>query len=75
MRVTVHAKPGAKAKRVEELPDGSLRVSVRAPPVDGKANDAIIGALAEYFRVKKSDIVLRSGASSRTKHFEVQTRA
>ena len=71
MRVSVKAKPGAKTEKIEAQPDGSLLVAVKAPPVDGKANEAIIAALAKHFGVKRSAVELKSGASSRTKQFEV----
>ena len=73
MRIIVKVKPGAKAELVEPQPDGSLRISVKAPPVDGKANEAVVVALAKHLGVHKRQVTLRGGASSRTKLFEVLT--
>lgn len=71
MIVGVKVKPGARADKVEVLEDGSLRVSVKAPPVDGKANEAVIGLLADHFGVRRSDVTLKRGASGRDKVFEI----
>jgi len=48
------------------------KVSVKEAPVDGKANEAIIEALAEYFDTAKSNITLISGQSSKQKVFEIK---
>ena len=48
------------------------KVSVKEEPVDGKANEAIIKALAEYFDVAKSNVTLVSGQSSKQKVFEIK---
>jgi uncharacterized protein (TIGR00251 family) len=45
---------------------------VRAPPVKGKANEAVIEVLAEFFGVKKSDIRIMSGERSREKVVEIR---
>lgn len=71
MIIGVKVKPGARADKVESQPDGSLRVSVKAPPVDGKANEAVIAVLAKHFGVRRADVVLKRGASGRDKLFEI----
>ncbi len=57
-------------KKIEEMV--TYKVSVKAVPVDGKANEAIIKALAEYFDVSKSNITLISGQTSKQKIFEIK---
>jgi uncharacterized protein (TIGR00251 family) len=44
-----------------------LRVRLNAPPVDGAANAALIGFLAEALGLRKADVTIRSGQASRTK--------
>ncbi len=70
MRVSVLVVPNAKRDEVVEEGD-HLKVYVRAPPVRGKANEAVIEVLAKFFGVKKSDIIL-SGEKSREKVIEVR---
>lgn len=44
-----------------------LRIRLAAPPVDGKANDALIRFLAKRWRLPKSALEISSGATSRNK--------
>lgn len=46
-------------------------VSVKAPPVEGKANDAIVKVLSDYFNVPKSHISIMKGGHSKNKIIEI----
>ncbi len=71
-RYSVHAKPGSsKGPLVEAGDDGLLTVFLTARAVDGAANDALIGTLAEHFGVRKGDITIVRGQSSRLKIVDV----
>ncbi len=69
--VTVRVKPGSSRTRVGGRYDGlrgaALVVSVTAPPVDGRATDAAIAALADALGLRRAALSLRSGAASRDK--------
>jgi hypothetical protein len=69
--IVIRVKPGASRVRVGGRYDGphgpAVIVSVTAPPVDGRATDAAIRALAEALHVKRSTLTLRTGAASRDK--------
>lgn len=54
--------------------DGSLMVCVKEPALEGKANKAVIHELAKHYEVPKSNITLRSGASSKYKTFNIADR-
>ncbi len=56
---------------VGEMKDGTLKVKLTAPPVDGKANEALIDLLSEYFGVSKKKIIVRRGPRSKNKVVEV----
>ncbi|MBN2465669.1 DUF167 domain-containing protein [candidate division WOR-3 bacterium] len=71
MRIRVRVKPGAREEKVSREPDGSLLVSVRARAQEGKANEAVVKAVARALRVPKSEVRIVSGLSSRTKTLEV----
>lgn len=74
MSRTIRAVIGANSRKgplVEPLPDGTLRLWVRAPAVEGKANKAATALLAAYFGIPKSAVRLTAGATSRYKRFEV----
>jgi uncharacterized protein len=71
--LAVRAQPGAKKSAIVgvygEGESSQLKIAVNAPPVEGRANDALVVFLAEFFSLPKSAIVLTSGASSRRKVF------
>ncbi len=71
MKISVIAHPNAKKPRVEKDLLDSLHVYVKEPPLDGKANKAVIEALAEYFHIKKSNVILLSGEKSKNKLFDI----
>jgi uncharacterized protein (TIGR00251 family) len=52
--------------------EGALRVRVKAPPVDGAANSALIQVLARTLGVTKSRVKLVSGATARNKVVEIE---
>ncbi|MCB1693906.1 MAG: YggU family protein [Pseudomonadales bacterium] len=66
----VRVTPGAGADRFERNGD-SLRISIKAPPEDGKANARLVKLLAKAFKVPQSDVVITSGHTSRTKTLRV----
>ena len=71
--LAVRAQPGAKkAEIVGVYGDGAtaqLKIAVQAPPIEGRANSAIIAFLAETFGLAKSKIEIVSGELSRSKVF------
>jgi uncharacterized protein len=71
MKITVLVKAKAKSRGVVKFEEGKYYVSVIEPPVNNKANLAVIEALSEYFKVPKSKITLLYGAKSRLKAFEI----
>jgi uncharacterized protein (TIGR00251 family) len=71
MRIIVTVAPRARRPHVEPLKDGGLRVAVTAPPHEGRANAAVIAALAEYFHVPGSRVRILRGETSRRKVVEI----
>ena len=69
--LTMHIQPGAKKTEVAGLYGEALKIRLAAPPVDGKANAALIGFIAERLDVAKSAVTLKSGQTSRRKVLEV----
>jgi uncharacterized protein len=63
----VRAAPGARATEVAGLHAGALRVRVAAPPVEGKANAALLAFLAGRLGLRPRDLRLAAGASARDK--------
>lgn len=71
--LAVRAQPGAKRTAVAGIYGEStatqLKVAVHAPPVEGRANTALISFLAETFALPKSAVALVAGEFSRSKVF------
>lgn len=67
--LSVRAQPGAKRDAVVGEHAGLLKVAVTAPPDKGRANEAIVEVLADALGIKRSQITLLGGATSRQKVF------
>ena len=67
LRLTLHIQPGAKKTECAGEHGDALKIRLAAPPVDGKANLALLAWLADRFDVAKRDVELVSGAASRHK--------
>lgn len=75
MLIEARVKPGSKRDRISisEGPKGRsiFIVELKAPPQDGKANAALIKLLARHFGVTQAAIIIKRGATSKTKFIEV----
>ena len=69
--LTLHIQPGAKKTEFAGLHGDALKIRLAAPPVDGKANEALIKFVAETLKLPKSAVNLKSGQTSRRKVLEV----
>ena len=70
--LTLHIQPGAKKTEFAGLHGDALKIRLAAPPVDGKANEALLKFVADTLKLPKSAVNLKSGQSSRRKVLEVQ---
>jgi len=71
MKLFVEAKPGAEKEKVEKIDPTHFAVAVKEPPVQGRANAAIIRALADFLGVAPSRLRIVAGWSSRRKTIKV----
>ena len=69
--LTLHIQPGAKRTEFAGRHGDALKIRLAAPPVDGKANEALIKFIAETLKLPKSAVSLKSGQSSRHKVLEI----
>jgi len=74
MKHTIKVKTNAKENAVLEGPGGELRVLVKAPPQEGRANEAVIETLAAHFKVPKARVTIVAGHKSKTKRVIIGTR-
>jgi len=69
--LTLHIQPGAKKTEIAGLHGDALKIRLAAPPVDGKANEALIGFIAETVGLPRAAVTLKSGQTSRRKVLEI----
>ena len=67
----VRVQPGASKNEMVGVQQDALKVRISAPPVQGKANKALVNFLAKELGVKKSEIEIVSGHTSRVKKIKV----
>ena len=65
--LSVHVQPKASRTRIAGLHGEALKLCITSPPVDGKANAAVIQFFAKLFKIPKAAVILASGEASRDK--------
>ncbi len=70
--IPCRVQPGTSEERVVGILDGALKIALKAPPVEGKANAALQKFLAAKLRCAKSAVRLVSGDTSRHKSIEIR---
>ncbi len=68
----LHVQPGAKKTGVVGLHGDALKIKLAVPPVEGKANLALIAFLAWHFTVPRKNVTLLSGEHSRQKLIRIE---
>jgi uncharacterized protein (TIGR00251 family) len=69
----VKVRPNARTSSLHEVTDGTWQAQLKSPPVDGRANEELIALVADHFGCRKSAVVIKAGASGRTKLVKVET--
>ncbi|MCL5261416.1 MAG: DUF167 family protein [Gammaproteobacteria bacterium] len=65
--LNVHLQTRAKKDAIIGQHGGSLKITVTAPPIEGKANQHLIKFLAKYFNVTQSQVKIQQGLKSKNK--------
>ena len=69
--IAVRIQPRASKNSISRMEEGSLKIRLTAPPVDGAANDALVNYLSKALGVSKSSIEIVSGHTSREKRIRI----
>ena len=69
--LTLRIQPRASKNGLSVMEDGSYKVRLTAPPVDGAANEALIAFLAKTLQVSKSQVEIVSGQTARDKRLRI----
>jgi hypothetical protein len=72
--IQVKVKPNARVSAFVAEEDGTFTAQLKSPPVDGKANQELIGLVAEHFQCRKADVSIKSGAAGRSKLVRIERR-
>jgi uncharacterized protein (TIGR00251 family) len=75
LQLTVHVQPGAKTTACAGIHGDALKIRLAAPPVDGKANEALIAWLSKTLGCPQSAIKLNRGQTSRRKTLSIEVGA
>lgn len=67
----IRVKPQSRAEALVEQPDGTWLAQVKALPVEGQANAAVIALVAAHFGVRRTQVRIKSGHASRLKRVEI----
>lgn len=70
--VTIRVAPRASRNRIQGPHGDALKISLRAPPVDGKANKELLSFLADCLGIHPRDLSILSGDASRNKRIHVR---
>ncbi len=65
--LTLHVQPRAGKNQLAGLHGEALKIRLTSPPVEGRANKAVIALLAKLLHLPKSAVVIKSGLQSRSK--------
>ncbi len=71
MRIQVTVKAGARHEKIEQIGEKELRVFVKSPAIEGRANEAVIEAVARHFDVPKSRVKICLGEAFKKKVVEI----
>jgi len=71
IKVKVKIVPGSSKSKIIGAYNNALKISIAAPPVEGKANKKCIAYLAKYFDVAKSKIEIISGQTGKNKLIKI----
>jgi uncharacterized protein (TIGR00251 family) len=68
---SIKVHPRATKTAITGTVGDALKISLTAPPVDGKANEAVIGFFADIFKIPRSSVTIASGKTSRLKMIRI----
>ena len=73
-KINIRVLPRSSRNEIDgEMSDGTLKVKLTAPPVDGEANKKLIELLVKHFDISKSKIKIVRGLTSKTKMVVIST--
>lgn len=75
VRIAVQLQPGAKKTEVVGVHDDALKLKLQAPPIEGRANEALVKFLASALSVPKSAVTITHGLTNKRKLVAVASKS
>lgn len=72
MKLNIYVQPGAKKTSFEGLHGDAIKIKIKAPPQDGKANEELIEFISDKLGIKKSRVKISHGEKSRNKVLSIE---
>lgn len=69
--ILVRVRPNARCSSLVAQDDGSWLAQVKAAPVDGQANTALIGLVAKHFGLRRVQVQIKTGSTGRLKRVQI----
>jgi uncharacterized protein (TIGR00251 family) len=71
--IQVKVKPNARQSVLSRMDDGTWLAQLKAQPVDGKANEELVGLVARHYGCSRSAVSIKGGASGRNKWVRIES--
>ncbi len=71
MKIKIYVQPNASRSEIVGLHGDALKIKIKAPPVDGEANQELIRFLSELLKIPQKKISLKHGQTGRNKWIEI----
>ena len=75
MKIKIYVQPNASRSQIVGLHADALKIKIKAPPVDGEANEEVIRFLSEFLKIPRKKISLKHGQTGRNKLVEIEVDA
>ncbi|MCF6277001.1 MAG: DUF167 domain-containing protein [Candidatus Magasanikbacteria bacterium] len=69
--IKIKVIPKSSENKIEKLEDGSFKIKLTSPPINGKANEALIKLINKEWKIPKSKILIKKGKSGKNKLIEI----
>ncbi len=69
--IKIQVNPKSSQNKIEKQEDGNFKIKLTTPPVNGKANEALIKLLSKEWKIPKSKILIKKGKAGKNKTIEI----
>ena len=73
MIIKIYIQPGASKNEIVGKPGDAIKIRLTSPPIEGRANEALVDFLAKEYKVPKSQITIIRGHKSRQKLVKIES--